>query len=125
MFSRIVSMELKPNTHKEFASLFDKKVVPTLRKQKGFKDVMLFVVPGAPEVVAVSFWESKENAENYSRSTYKEVLNTLEKILEGAPEIKTFEVAYSTSHKIGGGATASAGLESESSITSNTPGVGG
>jgi hypothetical protein len=41
MFSRLVSMELKPNTHKEFASVFDEKVIPLLRKQKGFKDVFL------------------------------------------------------------------------------------
>jgi heme-degrading monooxygenase HmoA len=74
MFSRLVSMELKPNTHKEFASLFDDKVIPLLRKQKGFKDIMLLVVPGAPEVVAVSLWESKENAEAYSSSSYKEAL---------------------------------------------------
>ncbi len=46
MFTRIVSMQLKPNTHREFIEKFEKEIVPTLKKQKGFKDQMLFVVPG-------------------------------------------------------------------------------
>jgi hypothetical protein len=40
-------------------------------------DEILFVVPGGPEVVAISLWDSKENAETYNRATYPEVLKTL------------------------------------------------
>ena len=54
MFARIVSLQLKPNTHKEFSELFDNKILPTLRKQAGFRDELLFVEPGGPEVVAIS-----------------------------------------------------------------------
>src|SRR5438132_10896804 len=63
MFARIVSLQLKPNASKEFAQLMDEKLIPVLRKQKGFKDEMLFIDPGGPEVLAISLWESRENAD--------------------------------------------------------------
>ena len=100
MFTRIVSMQLKPNTNREFTEKFEKEIIPTLKKQPGFREEMLFVVPGGPEVVAISLWESKENAETYNRATYPEVLKTLANLVEGTPKVRTYEVAYSTFHKI-------------------------
>ena len=101
MFSRIVSMQVKPNSNREFTELFEKRLIPTLRQQQGFKDEMLFQDPGGPEVVAISLWESKENAEAYARATYPELLKTLAKVIEGAPKVKTYQVAYSTLHELG------------------------
>lgn len=120
MFTRVVSMQLKPNTSRGFFELFDKEILPTLRKQPGFRDELLFADPGGPEVVAISFWDSKENAETYNRATYPEVLKTLAKVTDGTPKVETFKVAYSTFHKIAIGAAAS-----QSAITSPTAGVGG
>jgi heme-degrading monooxygenase HmoA len=120
MFARIVSLQLKPNTAREFSALFDKEILPALRKQPGFKDELLFVDPGGPEVLAISLWDSKENAETYSRATYAAVLKTLAKVTDGTPKVRTFQVAYSTLHKIAIGAAAG-----QSSITEQAPGVGG
>ena len=120
MFARIVSLQLKPNTHREFSELFDREILPTLRKQPGFKDELLFVDPGGPEVVAISLWDSKENAEAYDRAKYPEVLKTLAKMADGTPKVRTFQVAYSTSHKLAIGVAAN-----QSPNTSPTAGVGG
>jgi len=100
MFARIVAMQLKPNTRQEFTQAFESQIIPTLRRQQGFTDEMLFVDPGGPEVVAISLWESKQSAETYNRTTYPEVLKTLTKLIERTPEIRTLEVAYSTFHKM-------------------------
>jgi heme-degrading monooxygenase HmoA len=100
MFARIVSMQLKPNTHREFTEKFENEIIPTLKKQQGFQDEILFVVPGGPEVVAISLWDSKQNAETYNRATYPEVLKTLANLVEPTPKVQTCEVAYSTLHKI-------------------------
>ncbi len=99
MFTRIVPMQLKPNARKEFTEVFEKEVLPTLRKQEGFQEALLSIDPGGPEVVAISLWLSKENAETYSRATYPEVLNKLAKVIESNPRVKTFEVVSSTLHK--------------------------
>jgi len=100
MFTRMVSMQLKPNTHREFNEKFEKEIVPTLRKQQGFQDVILFVVPGGPGVVAISLWDWRQNAETYNRAIYPEVLKTLANLVEPTPKVQTYDVAYSTFHKI-------------------------
>ncbi len=120
MYTRVVSMQLRPNTAREFSELFGKEILPALRRQPGFRDELLFVDPGGPEVVAISLWDSKENAETYNRATYPEMLKTLVKVTDGTPKVQTFQVAYSTFHKI-----AIAAAASQSSITEQTPGVGG
>ena len=100
MFARTVRMELKPNSVTEFTRLLEKDVIPTLRKQRGFKDEIALVPTDGKEAVAISLWEEKENAESYNRSIYPEVLKTLAKVIVGTPRVDTLEVTNSTFHKI-------------------------
>jgi quinol monooxygenase YgiN len=100
MFARTVRMELKPNSVAEFTQLLEKNVIPTLRKQHGFKDEIAFVPTDGREATAISLWEEKENAETYNRSTYPEVLKTLAKVIVGTPQVHMLEVTNSTFHKI-------------------------
>lgn len=100
MFARNVRMQLKPNSTAQFTQTLEKEVLPLLRKQEGFQDEVAFIVPGGTEACAISFWQSKENAEAYSRTGYPEVLKALGKIVEGAPQLQTYEVSNSTFHKI-------------------------
>jgi len=100
MFSRNVSMRLKPNSVAEFTKTLENEVIPLLRKQKGFQDEITFVVPGGTEAIGVSLWDKKENAEAYDRGTYPQVLNALSKVTEGTPTVQGYEVSNSTFHKI-------------------------
>ena len=100
MYARMVRMELKPNSVAEFTQLLEKDVIPTLRRQNGFKDEVAFVPADGKEAVAISFWEAKENAEAYGRATYPEVMKTLSKVIVGTPQVHTDEVTNSTIHKI-------------------------
>ena len=100
MFARTVRMELKPNSVAEFTQLLEANVIPTLRKQHGFKDEIAFVPTDGKEAVAISLWEERENAETYNRSIYPEVLKTLAKVVVGTPQVHTLEVTNSTFHKI-------------------------
>jgi heme-degrading monooxygenase HmoA len=100
MFARNVRMNLKPNSTAQFTQTLEKEVLPVLRKQEGFQDEVTFIVPGGTEAVEISFWQSKENAEAYSRTGYPEVLKALGKIVDGTPQLQTYEVSNSTFHKI-------------------------
>jgi heme-degrading monooxygenase HmoA len=93
-------MKLKVNSATEFSRTLENDVIPMLRKQKGFKDEITLVAPERNDVVAISFWDRKEDAEAYNRDKYPEVLKTLSKLIEGTPKVESFEVANSTSHKI-------------------------
>ena len=99
MFGRQVTMKLKANSAKELTRINDSEIIPMLRKHKGFRDETTFIAPERSEAVANSFWDSKEDAEAYSRAGYSEVLKTLSNVLEGTPTIKTFEFANSTFHQ--------------------------
>ena len=100
MFARNVSLHLKPNSVGELTQTIEKEILPLLQKQKGFQDEITFVVPSGTEAVAISLWDQKENAEAYSRATYPQVLRALAKVVEGTPEVETYEVSNSTFHKI-------------------------
>jgi heme-degrading monooxygenase HmoA len=93
-------MHLKPNSVGEFTAMVEKDVIPVLRKQQGFRDEITFVPADGKEAIAVSLWEERENAENYSRSTYPEVMKTLAKVVVGTPQVQTLEVTNSTFHKV-------------------------
>ena len=100
MFARIVSMRLKSNNAAEFTQTIEQKILPILRKQKGFRDEVTFVQPNGTEAVGISLWDQKEHAEAYNSGGYSEVVRELSKLVEGTPRIQTFEVSNSTVHKI-------------------------
>ena len=100
MYARNVTMHLKPSTAGQFTQTLETDVLPVLRKQNGFKDEITFVAPDGKEALAISLWERKENADAYNRDAYPQVLNSLAKVVEGTPEVHTYEVANSTFHKI-------------------------
>jgi hypothetical protein len=96
MFARKVAARLKPNALSEFAHLIECEILPWLRKQEGFLDLIILAVPDGIEVATISFWDHKGNAQAYDSSGYPEVLKTLEKLLDGMPYVKTFNVVGST-----------------------------
>ena len=100
MFARRVSMLLKPNSLAEFTNRLEKQIIPLLRKQTGFQDEITFVAPGETKAFGISLWNNKENAETYNRATYPEVTKILAGVVEGTPQVETYEVSNSTFHKI-------------------------
>src|ERR1017187_10572668 len=96
MFACNGSLRRKPNTLSEFTRIFDKEVIPMLRKQSGFRDEITFAVPGELDVVAISLWDTKEYAEAYNTAGYPEVLKILDKVLDGTPKVQVSDVLSST-----------------------------
>jgi hypothetical protein len=105
MFARRVYLHLKPNSVAEFTQRLEKEVIPLLRKQNGFQDEITFVAPSGTEAFGISLWDRAENAEAYNRANYAEVTKILGKVVDGTPQVETFEVSNSTFHKIAAAAT--------------------
>lgn len=106
MFARRLTMQLKPNNAVEFTKTLESQIIPTLRKQKGFRDELVFMGPNSNEAFAISLWDAKENAEAYGRDFYPEIAKTLAKVIEGAPQLHTYDVLSSTLHTKATGVTA-------------------
>jgi hypothetical protein len=100
MFARSVAIRLKPNSVAELNRLIETEALPLLRKQKGFQDEIMLVAPNGTDAVAISLWVQKENADAYSRDAYPGLLKNLAKVVEGTPQVHTYEVASSTAHKL-------------------------
>ena len=100
MFARNVSIHLKSNMLSDYTRMFDKDILPLLRKQKGFRDEITFAGPGGVDVTAISLWDNKTDAEAYSTNTYPEVVKSMARFIEGTPKVQTSDVVNSTFHNI-------------------------
>ena len=98
MFARKVATHLKPDSLVEFTKLMESEVLPWLRQQEGFLDLVILATPDGREIAAVSFWDHKENAQAYDSNGYPKVLKAVARLLDGTPYVKTFDVVSSTFH---------------------------
>ena len=105
MYARRVSMQLKPNKTAEFTQTLEEKILPLLRKQKGFQDELAFIGADGTTAFGVSLWDRTESAEEYGRDTFPAVIKMLSTVVEGAPKVSNYEVCNSTFHKIATKAT--------------------
>ena len=79
MFARILEITPKLEKKEEFIRVIKNEVLPILRKQQGFLEILPFL----PEVknekmITISLWTEKKNAERYE----KEVLPKVEEIVK-------------------------------------------
>jgi Antibiotic biosynthesis monooxygenase len=100
MFARRISIQLKPNTLAEFTKTVENDIVPLLRKQPGFKDEIVCGLPEGNKVLAISLWDTQQNAEHYDGGAYKDVIKMLGTVIDGTPKVGTTEVLHSTFHQL-------------------------
>jgi heme-degrading monooxygenase HmoA len=98
MFARRVSVHLQPNEAGEFSRTMENQVIPLLRKQHGFRDELVLVNAKASRAEAISLWDSQENADNFARGQYLQMLQILGNSIKDKPEVETFHVATTTLH---------------------------
>jgi heme-degrading monooxygenase HmoA len=107
MFTRIVELTTKPGKNKQLSDTINDKILPILKKQRGFVDEIVLVSDKEDNrVVSLSFWKTKEDAEEYHRAEYQKVKETVQNLLEGEPMIRTFDVHSSITHRIAAGKAA-------------------
>ena len=107
MFTRIVELTTKPGKNRQLADTIDDKILPILKKQKGFVDETVFVSDKDDNrVLAQGFWNTKEDAEQYHRAEYQKVHEMVRHLLDAEPMIRTFDVHTSTTHRIAAGKAA-------------------
>ena len=101
MFTRTVEITPKSGKARELASTINDKVLPILKKQAGFVDETLLVSETEPnQILALSFWNTQEDAERYQREQYPAIQEMVRHLLEAEPVVRTFNVDSSTTHRI-------------------------
>ncbi len=101
MFTRVVELRTRTGKSKEFSLTLNEKVLPILRKQPGFVDEITLVSNSEPErILALSFWQNQEQAERYHHETFPRITELLNNVLQDEPQVETYNVDTSTTHKI-------------------------
>jgi heme-degrading monooxygenase HmoA len=107
MFTRTVELTTKSGKVRELANTINDKVLPILKKQPGFVDETVLVSDAEPNrILALSFWNRKEDAERYHREQYPAIHEMVRHLLETEPVIRAFNVDSSTTHRIAAGKAA-------------------
>jgi heme-degrading monooxygenase HmoA len=99
MFARKVVASLEPNTLPEFIKIMEKEILPWLRKQEGFLDLIVLAMRGGEEVATISFWDHQANADSWGATGFPEAAHTLSRLIHVGPYVKTFDVVSSTVHE--------------------------
>jgi hypothetical protein len=100
MFARNLSLRLKPNTITDFTHAFEHEVLPILRRQAGFRDEVMLAADGSANVKAISFWDTKEQADAYEIAMYPGILQSLERFLDAPPKVRVTLVISSTMNHV-------------------------
>jgi quinol monooxygenase YgiN len=101
MFTRVVEIRCKTGKANELSKLANEKAIPILRQQQGFQDEIVLTSSTDPNrVVALSFWNRREDAEHYHREQYPKIAEMLRPLCESEPTVSTYEVNTSTAHHI-------------------------
>jgi hypothetical protein len=87
--ARSVRFDIATDKNEEFHNLFRNEVLPTLKKQAGFKDELLLVKD--QHVLAISFWNDMDSARNYESITYPQLDKALRPVMVGKPTVETFK----------------------------------
>jgi quinol monooxygenase YgiN len=98
MFARNVTLRVKPNHVKEVTAKFEKEILPLLRKANGFRD-QITMFRENDETVEISLWNNKAELDAYTKDTDPQVVKLLQPFITGTPEVRTYEVSTSSSHK--------------------------
>jgi len=107
MYTRVVELITKAGKARELSNIINDKALPILRKQAGFVDETGLVSDTEPNrILALSLWNSREDAERYHREQYPAIHDLLRSLLEAEPVIRTFDVHTSTTHRITAGKAA-------------------
>ncbi len=100
MYVRQVTAHFKPEKFDMLNKRFEEDVIPMLKKQSGFRDELSIFDKSKDEAITLSFWDTKQAADQYAREIYPAVHKKMEETLEDMPKIRAFEVANSTWYDI-------------------------
>jgi len=96
MFARFIEFIPKFEKQDELFRVIRNEVLPILRKQQGFLEILPFVPQATHEkAVSITLWAEKRDAERYEREVYPKVLEIVKPYLTTPVTITTYTLETS------------------------------
>jgi hypothetical protein len=94
MFARILEFEVKLEKKEEFVKKVKHEVLPILKKQIGFLEILPFFPEKMREekVINITLWATKPDAVRYEKETYAQVQEILRPYLTTPITVKPYVV---------------------------------
>ncbi len=94
MFARILDCEVKMEKKEEFVQVIKNEVLPILKKQTGFLEILPFFPEKMKEekVVTVTLWTTRADAERYEREFYPKVLQIVKPFLSTPVKVNYYKL---------------------------------
>jgi quinol monooxygenase YgiN len=92
MFARILDFNVKLEKKEEFVKVMKNQVLPILKKQTGFLEILPFFPEKMKEDkwFTISLWATKQDAERYEREFYPKVFDILKPFLSTPVQVNYY-----------------------------------
>ncbi len=83
MFARILDCQVKLEKKEEFVKVMKNQILPILKKQTGFLEILPFFAEKVRQdkALIISLWTTKQDAERYEREFYGRIFDILKPFL--------------------------------------------
>jgi heme-degrading monooxygenase HmoA len=107
MHTLLIEGRVKPGKKSEFITIWNREILPTLKKQPGFVDeILLFGTAETESGVGIGLFKTREDAERYHREVFPRLANTVQHLMTGPPTVRQFNVEASETFRIAAKAAA-------------------
>ncbi len=94
MFARVTTLQVRPGKIDALVRVYEKTILPAAVAERGFRGTYLLTDHGSGKCVAVTFWETEEDAlANEASGYYQEQVGKVEHFLSATPVREGYEVA--------------------------------
>ncbi|MGE5114573.1 MAG: antibiotic biosynthesis monooxygenase family protein [Acidobacteriaceae bacterium] len=101
MIARHIEVNLKPEKLVEFKNLYEKEILPILKRQTGFLDSITLVPENmSDKTITITLWRTKQDCETYNKKDYPKILDLVRPFLRDTPMVEYFNVEYATFRKM-------------------------
>ncbi len=104
MITRVVEIKTKPGQAKQLCRTLHEHVLAILQSHHGFIDELVLIAEhDADTVIAMSFWKTKADAEDFHEKHFKAINQMIQHLVHSMAKVHLFAVETSTVHHVAKG----------------------
>jgi heme-degrading monooxygenase HmoA len=93
MYARVTTFHLKVKSMEDAIKVYEDSIIPSAKKQPGFKNAFFLTNRNAGKFISITIWENIEFAtENQKSGYYQKQIDKFEELVVVKPEIEGFSV---------------------------------